>query len=135
MSGAGLTPMQTFEEKVKNRLKETIADMLPDDALAALVQRAVDEQFFKERVYGDQYNRKTYPSWFVEEVADLAKPIIEEHIARAFEERKDEIKKAIDGYIASENLTLLMVAAMSQKLSADLFAHAEGIVNRLRRTY
>lgn len=132
-----LTPMQTFEEKVKARLKETIADMLPDEALATLTQRAVDEQFFKERVTVDQYNRVSSkePSWFVQEVAKLAEPIIKAHVAKAFEERRAEIEAAVEKFCADQNIALLMTASMTSQMSAAMWDHAGRIVEQVKRGY
>jgi hypothetical protein len=131
-----LTPMQTFEEKVKSRLKETIADMLPDEALAALVQRAVDEQFFKPRktgagTYHDPY--KDAPGWFVEEVARLAKPVITQYVQKAFEDNKPAIESAIKAFVAEQNLALLMTTAITQNMSQMLLDTAYKIVQEVRR--
>jgi polyhydroxyalkanoate synthesis regulator protein len=133
-----LTPMQTFEEKVKARLKETIADMLPDEALAALTQRAVDEQFFKTRrtgtgAYNDPY--KDNPSWFVEEVGKLAEPIIRAHITEAFKERQSEINEAIKKFVADQNIALLMTTAITSNMSQMMFSTAAEIFERVKRGY
>jgi hypothetical protein len=128
--------MQTFEEKVKSRLKETIADMLPDEALAALVQRAVDEQFFKPRktgtgAYNDPY--KDAPGWFVSEVAKLAEPIIKEHVEKAFAMRRNAIEEAVRKFVAEQNLALLMTTAITQNMSQMMFDAAYKIVQEVRR--
>jgi hypothetical protein len=129
-----LTPMQTFEEKVKARLKETIADMLPDEALAGLVQKAVDEQFFKRRQIKDDYGRikSESPSWFVQEVARLAEPLIKEHVAAAFAGRKSEIEDAIKQFVSDQNLMLIMFAYLSRQTEQSVYALGQEIAHAIR---
>jgi hypothetical protein len=130
-----LTPMQTFEEKVKAKLKDTIADMLPDEALAALVQRAVDERFFKPRKEQVGYNTVEKPSWFAEAVAQEAKPLIDAYIKRAFEDHREAIQAAVKAFVDQQNLALLMSAKIADGLSADMWNHAQKIVDQVRRNY
>lgn len=134
-----LTPMQTFEAKVKTKLKETIADMLPDDALDGLVQKAVEEEFFKptRRNLGTDYQPRweEAPSWFMQEVAKLAKPIIDARVKKEFDLRKSAIEKAIDGFCKAQNIALLMSAAITRDTSSAILEAAELIRQQMDRRY
>ena len=116
-----LTPMQSFEEKVKGKLKETIADMLPDEALQALVQKAVEETFFKRRSTQDRngYTREEKP-WFVEEVAKLAEPIIQAQAQRAFEANKERVEEAVAKFIDQQNIAMIMAARIGHEMSGSI---------------
>ena len=61
MSNNNLTPMQSFEEKVKERLTKDIGDLIPDEALVAMIERATEDCFFKDKKKqsGHGYNSQT----------------------------------------------------------------------------
>jgi hypothetical protein len=130
-----LTPMQTFEEKVKGRLKETIADMLPDEVLSTLVHRVMEEQFFKPKVVTDRngYNTRTEPPWFAVEVMKLAEPILHKHIEEAFAARKDEIEAAVAEFVKEQNLALLMSSKIADGISAEMFTYAQRIIDQVNQ--
>ena len=128
-------PMQTFQDKVVKKLRTDIGEMLPDDALAKLAQRAVDEHFFKERANKDSYGhvREREPSWFVEEVAKIADPLIKKAVAQWVADHEDQIEKAVVDYLSEQNLTLVAVAAM-QAATMDQFSQmASQIVQQIKQ--
>ena len=129
-------PMRTFQDKVVEKVRMDIGEMLPDDALAKLVQRAVDEQFFKDRVVNDgSFHKKTGPSWFVQEVAKVADPIIKEHVEKYVADNADTIEEAVKMYLSDANLTLIAVAAMQAHTHQQIFEAANQIVQQIRTGY
>jgi hypothetical protein len=66
-----LTPEQSFQEKVKARIRESIGDLMPDEMLQQLVSRAVEDAFFKRietsNYYGRQEHRDPWLTLFVRE--------------------------------------------------------------------
>lgn len=42
-----LTPQQLFEEKLKDRIRENIGDLMPDALLSQMIARAMEEFLFK----------------------------------------------------------------------------------------
>jgi len=124
-------PMQTFQEKVVEKLRGDIGEMLPDEALVKLVERAVDEQFFKERTVYVQYGNDTKkPSWFVEAIGEVATPLIKKTVEQYVADHEDVIKKALEDYLTEHNLTLLMVAAISQNMSSEIMNQAMNIMSQ-----
>jgi hypothetical protein len=135
MTENALTPMATFEEKVKGKLKETIADMLPDAVLSDLVKRVMEEQFFRAKVVTDSrgYSARTEPPWFVTEVTKLAEPILRQHVEAAFAERKDQIEAEVAKFVEQQNLALLMSAKIADGMSGNMFSHAQRIVEMVNQ--
>lgn len=110
-------PMKAFQEKVVDKLRGDIGEMLPDNALNKLVERAVEEQFFKPvsvKIQGNFGSRTTEekPSWFMREVTEQVKPLIEKAAAVYVEEHKDEIQAGIDKFISEQNLTILTMGLL-----------------------
>lgn len=99
-----LTPMETFQEKVRNRLRDDIAGLLPDDALAAMVQRVVEEEFFTKRQKHekDGWSTRTVevPSPFQAMVMEAAKPLLQQLAKEWFEANQEHFvahwKKVVD---------------------------------------
>ena len=83
-----LAPMETFMERVKGKLRDDIGNMLPDEVVAQMVKRVIEDEFFTaKRVPAP--GRSTYstetievPTEFQKMVVEAAKPIIEKHVYR-----------------------------------------------------
>lgn len=126
------SPIEEFQDRVKDKLKADIGSMLPDDVLAQLTQRAVDEQFFKERRIPQRYGQDEIgPSWFVEEVAKIAEPIIRQHINSFIETHKQDIEAAIEQYINEQNLTLTAATMIASEMSSHMYTNVDMIVQAI----
>lgn len=127
-------PMETFQAKVLDKVRESIAEMLPDEVVEGLVQRAIDEQFFQPikvpRTYGAPDEE---PSWFIKEVTRLSKPILSDYVRAHLKEREPEIKKAVEQFLSTQNLTLITIAAMQSAVRQDLYEFANMVVEKLRQ--
>lgn len=133
---ASKNPMDEFRERVTEKLKHDIGEMLPDEVLQQLAQRAVDEQFFKERevvtnVGGWNSKTEKRPSWFVEEVAKIAEPIIRSHIEQFIEAHKADIEAAIDKYISEQNLTLTASTMIASQMSSYMYGNVDMIIQAI----
>ena len=89
--GTELTPQQAFQEKILDRMREDIGDMMPKEALAEMIQQAAQKVFFEPRVDNSGYHTKTLPSWFEVEVGKLLTA---------------EVTKAVQDYIEKDRANL-----------------------------
>lgn len=131
---ASKNPMDEFRERVTEKLKHDIGEMLPDEVLQQLAQRAVDEQFFKEReVVTGGWDSETgkRPSWFVEEVAKIAEPIIRSHIEQFIQAHEADIKAAIDKYISEQSLTLTASTMIASQMSSYMHGNVDMIIQAI----
>ena len=78
MSNTDVTKAQTFEERMVGRVRDSIGDMMTDDELKVVVERAVQRIFFQDKL-GSGYNREPIAgsSLAHKMVADLMKPMVE----------------------------------------------------------
>lgn len=98
-----LTPQQRFEEKVRDRLRENIGDLIPDDVLSKMIQDTMQKLFFHRPMVdeGDRWNKKMVekPSWFENEVREqtekMLRPLVLRHVAEAIEEKREDIDVAV----------------------------------------
>ena len=123
-------PMADFQAKLQERVRNDIRDLLPEDAVAALVQKAIEQEFFKPRQVptgrwtGDT---KEGPSWFVQEIASAAKPIMEQAVAKFLEEHRDVIDKAVADFLDRQNLAFTIGTQLTSGLNGALFQLSQAI--------
>jgi len=79
---------KSFEEKMKERIKDSIGELITDEELSKLVERAVDEVFFKEQVIHKSYGRDEYkPSLICDIIEKLLKKSVERNISMYIDTR------------------------------------------------
>lgn len=95
------SPMEEFQDNLKKSLRDDIARMLPDAAVAEMIQRVVNEEFFTKRKVPmpgrGSYSSETIdrPSVFQELVMEAAKPILEREAAKLVERLEYKIADQI----------------------------------------
>ena len=125
-------PMKAFQARVIDKLKADIGSMLPDEVLKGLSQKAVDDTFFKERVEGDSWNKRQRPSWFVEEISKLARPMLEAEVKRFVKENHEVIQKAVNSFLSQNNLMLVLMAQLREE-SAESLKHVQQAINDIEQ--
>lgn len=121
-----LAPMESFMERVKGKLRDDIGNMLPDEVVAGLVQKVIQDEFFtRKRIPAPgrgSYSTDTVevPSEFQKMVIEASKPIIEKHVLALMAERAEELDQQIQESVRA-GLMKFAVSAMDQ-----VFAHALG---------
>lgn len=108
-----LTPQQQFQERIADRLRDDIGDLLPDEVLSEMVQRALQEMFFAKRHVSDGYRTRENPSWFEETVERRLREQIHNHITAYFKDNREELNSAIKGAINNGLADLLSAAVLS----------------------
>ena len=128
-------PMAEFRERVLKKLQADIGEMMPDEALSGLIERAVEEQFFKPVIEVNDYGRETKnePSWFVREVAKVAEPFIKREVANWITDHEDEIGQAVKQFLDDKSLMILTLQAMKQHTQNDLFMATQEIVRMIKQ--
>ncbi len=117
--GKQLAPMETFMERVKAKLRDDIGSLLPDEAVSEMVQRAVDEEFFKPRLV-PKPGRSTYsndtiekPSQFQEMVLEAVTPIIQKRVLKIVKDHDEEINEQIQKTI-NDGITKLFLKSFDE---------------------
>lgn len=95
------TPM-SFQDRLKERIRESIGELLTDEDLDNLIRRGIDEVFFQERrVQQDHYPHRiqTYPPLIHEIVQDLLSSQMKAAVERWLQDHEAEVKAAIETVI------------------------------------
>lgn len=97
-TGQALAPMETFKEKVKNRIAKDIGDLIPDEVLAEMAARSLEEMFFTRRESERDYGRTKVvkDSWFDEAVKKHLEPQLKQIVDDAIKEKVASIGPVIE---------------------------------------
>ena len=79
-----IVPSKSFQDRMKDRIKDSIGELMTDDELKKVVNQAVQEIFFEKQVLQDGYGTKEKPPW----IHKLIKEIL-----------KDKVRIAVDDYM------------------------------------
>ena len=108
----------SFQDKIFAKIKESIGDLMTDDDLKRLVEAAMKDAFFKDRVTntGGQWGRsETQPPLLVETVQKLLQSRVDEAIGRWLTEHHDEVLKLINDRITA-GATQFIATAFDMKM-------------------
>lgn len=88
-----LTVKQSFEQNMKDRIRESIGELIPDEELSKLIHRGIEESFFKENIVRDSYGREMRrdKSIIHSITKELLEPKIKEIVSEYVKEHNDEV--------------------------------------------
>lgn len=95
-----IQPAKTLQERVGERIREQIGDLLTDDDLKRLVETALHEAFFKQTVaHGDWGRTSITPAPVVEIVRGLLKERVDAAVSAWLSANSAEFAKHLDDAI------------------------------------
>lgn len=123
---------KTFEEKMKDRIKESIGDLIGDEDLKKLLDAAMHDVFFKpSRIKINSYDWKDGPSFLQQIVQELMEPVVREYIKEYIDTNQDVVTKTI-GEVVQEGVGVSMIKAMHGLFQQDLYTLSANIQSRLQ---
>ena len=111
---------QTFEEKMKDRIRESIGELITDKELTELVRKSIDRVFFTPTEIGDTYHRKAGPSLLNGLIRELLTPQVNEAVQEYIKDHPDEVSKVIKE-VLSMGMGNALVTAISSQFQGALF--------------
>lgn len=94
-ANVSLAENKAFAERIFDRIKDGLGDLMSDAELKVLLDRAIEEAFFKPRRTGPDYNPTHHPPYFVEMVRDLMKEAVEKQVKEHFTANAELIKEQV----------------------------------------
>ena len=126
MSEHQIQVSQTFEEKLKSRIKESIGELVTDEDLSKLVHKSIHEVFFglrsnpkyKAHVYGSTESQYL-PPLLNEIVYDLLKDTMSKAVDEYMKNNSEHIDKVI-AQVIEQGAGDLMLKAISRAFESTL---------------
>lgn len=93
-----ITTPQSFEEKMRARIRESIGDLISDEDLKKLLDKAIQENFFTEKIITNQWGREDgrKPALLVGIVKELLTERMTAVVAQWLKDNDEEVKKTMD---------------------------------------
>ena len=92
-----LTPQQTFQQKLEERIRKDIGELMPDEALSKIVASAIEKAFFEERVIEGRYfsDRQIEVPWIVKIMRELLDARVNEAVKKWMFENDEKVRDMI----------------------------------------
>jgi hypothetical protein len=121
----------TLQEKVSQRIREQIGELIDAADLKNLVEKAMHEAFFATRKQAQQYgNPIEKPPLIVDTVEVLMKKAVDEQIAGWMKDHDAEIAKMIES-VVREGLLQVVMRALDAKVQGDLWTFGNSLSQRM----
>ena len=129
--------LNDFQEKVAERIRASIGDLMPDDVLKGMVERALEESLFKEKIVQtrDNWNNprsEVKPAFLPGFVADLVKERVDVAVREHIAARSDQINALIQEEIG-KGLGEALLKSVRALFLGDLIAFQNNVQNSLAR--
>lgn len=110
----------TFQEKMFERIREQMGDLLTDDDLKVLVEKAVNDAFFKPVVVNPgTYHERKEPPYFVQLVKDLLRNEVSNQLAQFIKDNPEIVNNSIQEALGG-GVTKLLVQYFDSRWSGPL---------------
>lgn len=111
---------QSFEEKMKARVRDSIGDLMSDDDLQKIVERSIEECFFKEQTTYNRYGSVTVkPALINELVKELLTERVDKALDRFISDNAEKVQATLDEII-KDGAGMALVNAMNNRFSQQL---------------
>lgn len=126
-----ITTGNTFEERMKARIKDSIGDLITDEDLTKLINRGVEDVFFKKTVVRvNSYENKEGPSLLESIVKELLETQVRDCIKDYLKDNSETVKNTIDE-VVRDGIGKAMIAAMNQSFQQSLYQFQSNISQQL----
>lgn len=131
MPDTAVTTPTNFEEKMKARIKESIGDLITDEELKRLLDKAMQEVFFAPtKVKVNSWETKEGPSLLHSLVKELIEPSMKEAISVWIAQHPEEVAKAIDT-VLTNGVGEAVMAAITSQFHSKLWAFGESLKQQM----
>jgi hypothetical protein len=121
-TASALTENKAFAERIFDRIKDGLGDLMTDEELKILLNRAVHEAFFKDRTVPNGYNgTRQEPAYFVQMTRDLLQKEVQAQVTEYFEANREALKEKV-AEVLQQGIGEAVLKAISYELQAPLFS-------------
>jgi translation elongation factor EF-G len=126
---------QTFEEKMKARIKDGIGDLLSDDEVKKLIDRGMEEVFMKDQIIRDTQGYssrdKIKPCLLHEIVKEMMQPAVNEAVKAYILEHPEEVQAAVTKVI-EDGMGKAVLSGINNFFSSSLFNFQNQVVQQIQ---
>ncbi len=129
----------SFEQKIHNRIRDSIGDLMTEEDLKKLVHGTFDTVFFKQRAnpkYTGSYNsyeKPTIEPLSTEIIRTLLQPVFEEQVKLWIAQNKEQVLEVIGKKLEQDagQLLLTAIAKSFEMPLLNLRTNVQSVINNL----
>ena len=121
---------QTFEDKMKERIRDSIGELITDEELSKLVHKSVDQVFFQPVKLKDGFHYKEGPSLLNGLIGELLTGQVREAVNQYIKEHPDEVIKAVKEVLSS-GMGNAVLSALNAQFQSQLWNLQQNIENTI----
>ena len=126
-----ITTSRSFQERMFERVRDQMGDLLTDAELKTIVETSVQKAFFEERrTISNGYGRDEFkPAFFVE----MMQKELKERVGKALEkwlQDNNEVVQQIIEKVIQEGITRAVMQTLEARMNAPLYQFAEQLRNQ-----
>lgn len=130
-----LTPMETFQKNLADKIRQDIAEMVPPEVINEMAARVINDEFFKvtQRNTGSSWNPVyvNEPTPFQKEVLAACRPLINLAVAQVLADRKATIDAQI-AELVKGGLVKLTINAFDAQIENRLSVFLEDVKGAMK---
>lgn len=131
-----LTSEQQFQEKMKERMRAAMGELMPDDVLAEIVAKGINEAFFTKvpevrNTYGSIYQPEK-PSWCVDFIQKECERQTAKEVQRWIKENESKVAEILEQCLKN-GLASAVVHALDTMLKDAMYNLRSNIQQSLGR--
>ena len=129
-----VTVKQTFEERMSERIKEQIGDMIEPEDLKKLITQGIQKAFFEPQVTSrDSYGRvESREAPILTLIRDEMKLRVALAVGEYLNEHSAELEVTIKE-VVQQGIGVALLSAVNAKFQSDLFNLQQNFINTLSR--
>lgn len=134
MSNNAVEVSKSFADKMKDRVRDSIGDLISDSDLAKIVEEGLQMAFFKPYKDADNYGRIIEKPPLVKEmVIDLMRERIAMNIDKWFVDHEDDVKCILDD-ILRDGIANIVFQSFEANTQHSLFALRNSLMNDIKNS-
>lgn len=130
MSNEVATP-KSFQEKMKERIRDSIGDLITDEELKVLISQGIKEVYFTEKP-GYSYGAKPTPALMHEIIKECLGKQVQAEVNNWIKDNNKEVTEMIDQVIKN-GIGMALISAINMKFSGEMMIFQNNLVNNLNR--
>ena len=129
-----LTPQQSFQQKLMDRIRDDIGELMPDEALSEIVGKAIEKSFFEERETKDGYygHHRTEIPWLVKLTRDELNLRVHAAVTKWFGENDEKVRAMVQERF-DEGIVACSVRAINGMFQGPMMNLQAKIDDRLQK--
>ncbi len=121
-----ITTSKTFQERMFERVREHMGDLLTEEDLKKIVDTALQKAFFEERKIrlGVGYRDEIRPAIFVEMIQTELQEQVKKALVQWLQDNNEVVQQTIEKVI-QEGITKVVMQTLEARMTAPLYSFAD----------